>query len=148
MLLMGQDRVKKKKIRKPPLYLLTEKFWLLYYFKVHEKKICKEVTMFLNPVQRGLYFSPGPASPLLLFEWIQLSITVLVSSPSKCPNSCVVCTYNRYLKVATEIVTSGRGTVSLETLTSEKTPEDMSHQKRPERSSDVYVKNVWIVSFW
>lgn len=60
----------------------------------------------------------------------------------------MVCTYNGYLKVATEIVTSGRGTVSLETLTSEKTPEDMSLQKRPERISDVYVKNVWIVSFW
>lgn len=31
-----------KKIRKPPLYLLKEKFWLLYYFKVHEKKSAKK----------------------------------------------------------------------------------------------------------
>lgn len=79
----GPRQGEKKKIRKPPLYLLKEKFWLLYYFKVHEKKICKEVTMFLNPVQRGLYFSPGPASPLLFTViWMNSAVNNSVSVKS------------------------------------------------------------------
>lgn len=79
---MGQDRVKKKSESLPSIFL-KRNFDYFITLRCMKKKICKEVTMFLNPVQRGLYFSPGPASPLLFTViWMNSAVNNSVSVKS------------------------------------------------------------------